>query len=198
MLRILVFCGLSHDPGSDLAEVLRLVMFAGLLRCSTLAACHFASPWDRFRRPTLFLLRQADSSTSRLSSLEGLHALVRFIRRFRPRWLVGIRLVRRLGEWWPFGAFRFRRCSWTGQRRFGKFVCIGGRVAEHNMAPRKMKRAASIRIPSWTPTNSSRTRYLQRWCSLRRWRDVQDCSVLKIVLVRVREGLAPWECTGQN
>ena len=68
---------------------------------------------------------------------QGLDVLVRLIWRSRQRWLLGVRFIWRLRQPWLLGALRVRRCSWIGQRRFDRFVGVGGRAVEHDMAPGK-------------------------------------------------------------
>ena len=79
----------------------------------------------------------------RLTFAQRLHALVRLIRRLRQRWLLGVRPIWRLRQRWLLGALRVRRCSWIGQWRFERFVCVGSGVVDHDMAPGNGSRGKS-------------------------------------------------------
>jgi len=124
---------------------------------------------------------------------QRLHALVRLIRRPRQRWLpgirligrfprcrwlLGVRLIWRLRQRWLLGALRVRCCSWIGQRRFERFVCLGSRSVEHMCLPGidRGERAAIIRC--LVARHNFQPRFLnllQRWCAL--WR-MARCSKL--------------------
>jgi hypothetical protein len=68
---------------------------------------------------------------------------VGLIWRLRRRRLFGVRLIWRLRQRRFLGALCIRRCSWIGQRRFGRFVSVCSRVADHDMAPGKWNKEGS-------------------------------------------------------
>jgi hypothetical protein len=97
----------------------------------------------------------------------------------RPR-LLGIRLVRRLRQCWLLGALRVRRRSWIGQRRFGRFVSVRSRVADHDMAPGKWneEEAGDHTMPGSAATTFSYDPFpiYTDGAPCRGGRDVHNCS----------------------
>lgn len=72
--------------------------------------------------------------------------------------LLRVRLIWRLRQRGLPGALRVRRCSWIGQRRFERFVCVGSRVLDHDMTPGKWVEGAEAAItamPSLAATTYS-------------------------------------------